>query len=66
MCGAAHASAGSDVVYFNVLGTPMLVINSYDTAHELLNKKGTLYSSRPRLTMLKELCVPLALCLLPR
>ena len=54
------------MVYFNVLGTPMLVINSYDTAHELLNKKGTLYSSRPRLTMLKELCVPLALCLLPR
>nr|BED43005.1 cytochrome P450 monooxygenase [Trametes versicolor] len=45
----------SDVLYFTVLGTPLLVINSFEAARELLDKKGALYSSRPRLVMIKEL-----------
>ncbi|KAL1937278.1 hypothetical protein VTO73DRAFT_13887 [Trametes versicolor] len=45
----------SDVLYFTALGTPLLVINSFEVAHELLDKKGALYSSRPRLVMIKEL-----------
>ncbi|KAI0352115.1 cytochrome P450 [Trametes cingulata] len=45
----------SDVIYFTVLGTPLLVINSFDAARELLERKGALYSDRPRLVMIKEL-----------
>ncbi|KAI0365462.1 cytochrome P450 [Pilatotrama ljubarskyi] len=45
----------SDVLYFTVLGTPLLVINSFEAAHELLDKKGSLYSDRPRLVLAKEL-----------
>ncbi|KAI9068980.1 cytochrome P450 [Trametes sanguinea] len=45
----------SDVVYFTVLGTHLLVINSFEAARELLDKKGALYSDRPRLVMIKEL-----------
>ncbi|KAI0766218.1 cytochrome P450 [Trametes elegans] len=45
----------SDVLYFTALGTPLLVINSFDVARELLDKKGALYSDRPRLVMIKEL-----------
>lgn len=50
-----HLLAASDVLYFTALGTPLLVINSFEVAHELLDKKGALYSSRPRLVMIKEL-----------
>ncbi|KAL7284541.1 hypothetical protein ACG7TL_001833 [Trametes sanguinea] len=46
---------GSDVVYFTVLGTHLLVINSFEAARELLDRKGALYSDRPRLVMIKEL-----------
>ncbi|OSD00652.1 cytochrome P450 [Trametes coccinea BRFM310] len=45
----------SDVVYFTVLGTHLLVINSFEAARDLLDKRGALYSDRPRLVMIKEL-----------
>ncbi|KAI0654156.1 cytochrome P450 [Cubamyces menziesii] len=45
----------SDVLYFTVLGTPLLVINSFEAARELLDKRGAVYSDRPRLVMIKEL-----------
>ncbi len=37
------------------LGTGLLVINSFEAAHDLLDKKGSVYSDRPRLVMIKEL-----------
>lgn len=36
-----------DLVYANVVGQPMLIINSYELAVTLLDKKGAIYSDRP-------------------
>ena len=47
--------AGSDVVYFNALGSHLVVLNKFEAARELLDKKGSIYSSRPRLVMINEL-----------
>ena len=38
--------AGSDIIYLNVLGQPIIVINKYETAVELLEKRSGIYSSR--------------------
>ncbi|KAI0689449.1 cytochrome P450 [Cerioporus squamosus] len=46
---------GSDVVYLSSLGTRLLVVNSFQAARELLDKRGALYSSRPRFVMICEL-----------
>ncbi|KAJ3554446.1 hypothetical protein NM688_g3107 [Phlebia brevispora] len=46
---------GTDVVFLKVFGNPMVVINSFRAANELLDKKGAIYSSRPRLVMINEL-----------
>ena len=40
-----------DVVYLDVLGQPMMVINSYDAAVTLLEAKSANTSDRPRLVM---------------
>ncbi|KAJ7123313.1 cytochrome P450 [Mycena crocata] len=45
----------SDVIYLRVLGTSILSINSFDAANELLNRRGAVWSDRPRLPMIKEL-----------
>ncbi|KAI0365461.1 cytochrome P450 [Pilatotrama ljubarskyi] len=45
----------SDILYFTSLGTPLLVINSFQAAHDLLDRKGALYSDRPRFVMFNEL-----------
>jgi cytochrome P450 len=41
----------SDILYFNVLGRPMIVLNSVDAAHNLLDKKGANYADRPRFVL---------------
>ena len=38
--------AGSDIIYMNVLGQSMIVIDKYETAVELLDKRSAIYSSR--------------------
>ena len=38
--------AGSDIIYMNVLGQSMIVIDKYETAVELLDKRSGIYSSR--------------------
>ncbi|KAJ7759152.1 cytochrome P450 [Mycena metata] len=45
----------SDVIYLRVLRTSILTINSFDAANELLNRRGAVWSDRPRLPMIKEL-----------
>jgi len=35
-------------MYLNVLGQPILVINSLKTAFELLDRRANIYSDRPR------------------
>lgn len=48
---------GSDIVYLGFFGSSILAVNSLQVANELLDKKGAVYSSRPRLPYLKELYV---------
>jgi len=41
----------SDVLHFNVLGRSVIVLNSIEAAHELLDKKGQKYADRPRFVL---------------
>lgn len=50
-----ECGVGSDIIYLNALGSHLLVINSFDAARDLLEKKSSLYSSRPRLVLINEL-----------
>lgn len=49
-----HATAGS-LIYAEFFGRRTLIINSVKIARDLLDKRGAMYSSRPRLLTLKEL-----------
>ncbi|KKY23859.1 putative cytochrome p450 [Phaeomoniella chlamydospora] len=41
----------SDVLFFNVFGKPVVVLNSVEAAEELLEKKGANFQDRPRFVM---------------
>ncbi|KAI0717422.1 cytochrome P450 [Cerioporus squamosus] len=45
-----------DLVYLNVFGQGLLFVNSYDAAVDLLEKRGAIYSDKPRMIMAGELC----------
>lgn len=49
-----HVAQG-DIVYVNVLGQPIVILNSAKQAELMLEKKSGIYSSRPRLPMGGEL-----------
>ncbi|KAM4065259.1 cytochrome p450 [Hirsutella rhossiliensis] len=42
---------GSDILSFNVLGQPVVVLNSVRTAVDLLDKRGANYCDRPRFVL---------------
>ncbi|GJJ14358.1 hypothetical protein Clacol_008622 [Clathrus columnatus] len=44
-----------DIIYLEILGKPLLVLNSSDIAIELLDKRSSIYSDRPHMTMASEL-----------
>ncbi|KAI9444592.1 cytochrome P450 [Lactarius indigo] len=44
-----------DVMYLDAFGQPILVLNSLKAASELLDRRGTIYSGRPRLIMGHEI-----------
>ncbi|KAH9009927.1 cytochrome P450 [Lactarius deliciosus] len=44
-----------DVMYLSALGQPILVLNSLKAASELLDRRGTIYSARPRLIMAQQI-----------
>lgn len=44
-----------DLVYLNVLGKSMLLVNSPEMTHELFVKRGAIYSDRETTQMLHEL-----------
>jgi hypothetical protein len=46
-----------ELVYLEVLGEKLLVIGSGKTVKELLERRSTIYSDRPREVMASELCV---------
>ncbi|TAQ89292.1 hypothetical protein B7494_g2367 [Chlorociboria aeruginascens] len=41
----------SDVLYFNILGQPVVVLNSVQAASDLLDKRGSNYCDRPRFVL---------------
>ncbi|KAH9476887.1 Cytochrome P450 monooxygenase 98 [Psilocybe cubensis] len=45
----------SDIIYLDVPGSKMVVLDTYDAAFELLERRSAKYSSRARLTMVNEL-----------
>ncbi|KAF7342868.1 O-methylsterigmatocystin oxidoreductase [Mycena sanguinolenta] len=49
------AKAYGPVVHFKVLGRSMIILDSYQAAVDLLDKKGLFYSDRPKLTLFKLL-----------
>lgn len=36
-----------DLIYFNLLGQPLLIINSLQVVRELMEKRGAIHSGRP-------------------
>ena len=38
--------ADSDIIHVNVLGTSMIILNSYEVATDLLDRRSSTYSSR--------------------
>ncbi|KAI1765031.1 cytochrome P450 [Hypoxylon sp. FL1150] len=55
----------SDVVYFNVLGNHMVVLNTQKAANELLDKRGANYQDRPRFVLFDVMGWGLTLTFLP-
>ncbi|CDO75710.1 hypothetical protein BN946_scf184493.g8 [Trametes cinnabarina] len=45
----------SDIIYLDLAGTPAIVVNSAQAAHDLFEKRSALYSDRTRMPMLNEL-----------
>ncbi|KAH9927368.1 cytochrome P450 [Amylocystis lapponica] len=45
----------SDLIHLNLCGTSLIVLNSFEAACDLLDKKSVIYSGRPYMTMLSEL-----------
>ncbi|KAK7049828.1 hypothetical protein VNI00_005258 [Paramarasmius palmivorus] len=45
----------SDILHFNMAGTSVIVINSFEIARELFEKRSSIYSDRPRFPMMNEL-----------
>ncbi|KAJ7783763.1 hypothetical protein DFH07DRAFT_948768 [Mycena maculata] len=43
------------IVFLRVLGSPILCINSLQAASDLLDRKGVVFSDRPKLPLLKDL-----------
>ena len=42
-------------MYVSVLGKPVIFLNSVEAANDLLHKKSSIYSDRPRMVMLNEM-----------
>ncbi|KAK0232582.1 cytochrome P450 [Armillaria fumosa] len=45
----------SDIIHLDVVGTSVIVLNSLEAASALLDKRSSIYSSRARLPMVREL-----------
>lgn len=45
----------SDIIHLDVVGTSVIVLNSLEATSDLLDKRSSIYSSRARLPMVREL-----------
>ena len=48
------ARAG-ELVYLNIFGQGLLFVNTYKAAYDLLEKRGAIYSDKPKMIMAGEL-----------
>ena len=48
--------ATGDVMFLHLLGKPVVILSSENVARDLLDKRSSIYSDRPRIA-LWELCV---------
>ena len=46
-----------DVVHIKIFGQPLVILNSLKAARDLLDKRSSIYSDRPRFVLLAELWV---------
>ena len=44
-----------DVNYVKVFSQPLVILNSFQAAKDLLERRGAIYSDRPRMVLLSEL-----------
>ncbi len=51
----AEVLCEGDIVYMGVFGNPIVVLNTKQAAYDLLDRKGSMYSSRPQRPMVTEL-----------
>ncbi|KAF8513234.1 cytochrome P450 [Gautieria morchelliformis] len=49
------AKTYGDLVYLNILGSPIVLINSTDVAYELFEKRSSIYSDRGDFPMIRDL-----------
>ena len=54
-----------NVIYFEVFGRPFVVLNALEDAKALLEKQSIIYSDRPRMVYIPEMCVLLSPLLAP-
>ena len=50
-----HENLSEHIMYLNVLGQPILVMNSLKAAFELLDRRANIYSDRPRYIVADEI-----------
>jgi hypothetical protein len=46
-----------DIIHVHCFGSPFIILNSYSSANELLEKRSSIYSDRPEMIMAGELYV---------
>jgi hypothetical protein len=54
---AALTIVPGDVVHIDIFGQSIIILNSLQAARDLLDKRSSIYSDRPRFVLLSELCV---------
>lgn len=46
-----------EVIYIHAFGKPIVILNSFEAAKNLLDRRGAIYVDRPRLVLIQELYV---------
>ncbi|KAJ7202042.1 cytochrome P450 [Mycena pura] len=62
---AQWAKTYGDCVYVNILGQPIVILDSFAAANDLLNQRSAIYATRPYLPMADLALFPLAIPLSP-
>ena len=55
--GARCQEIKGDMVYVHILGHPVIIVNSFKCANELMEKRGALYSDRPQMVFINDMQV---------